>query len=53
MILTENDVLKLMQRIKSFYCITIKHKSSICHTHTLSEIDDLSNIQMGMGYKII
>ena len=50
MILTENGVLKLMQRIKSFITSQLNTKASSVHTHTLSEIDDLSNLSMGGGY---
>ena len=50
MILTENGVLKLMQRIKSFITSQLNTKAASVHTHTLSEIDDLSNLSMGGGY---
>ena len=50
MILTENGVLKLMQRIKSFIASQLNTKASSVHTHTLSEIDDLSTLTMGGGY---
>ena len=50
MILTENGVLKLMQRIKSFITSQLNTKANSVHTHTLSEIDDLSSLQMGGGY---
>ena len=49
MILTNTGVLKLMQRIKSFITAQLNTKASSVHTHTLSEIDDLSSLQMG-GY---
>ena len=49
MILTENGVLKLMQRIKSFITSQLNTKAASVHTHTLSEIDDLSNLSMGGG----
>ena len=49
MILTENGVLKLMQRIKSFITSQLNTKASSVHTHTLSEIDDLSNLSLGGG----
>ena len=49
MILTENGVLKLMQRIKSFITSQLNTKASSVHTHTLSEIDDLSSLSMGGG----
>ena len=49
MILTENGVLKLMQRIKSFIASQLNTKASSVHTHTLSEIDDLSTLTMGGG----
>ena len=44
MILTENGVLKLMQRIKSFITAQLNTKAPSVHTHTLSEIDDLGYI---------
>ena len=47
MILTENGVLKLMQRIKSFITAQLNTKANSVHTHTLSEIDDLSTLSMG------
>jgi len=50
MILTENGVLKLMQRIKSFITSQLNTKAASVHTHTLSEIDDLSNLSMGGVY---
>ena len=50
MILTENGVLKLMQRIKSFITAQLNTKAASVHTHTLSEIDDLSTLTMGGGY---
>ena len=50
MILTENGVLKLMQRIKSFITSQLNTKANSVHTHTISEIDDLSSLQMGGGY---
>ena len=37
MILTENGVLKLMQRIKSFITSQLNTKAASVHTHTLSE----------------
>ena len=49
MILTENGVPKLMQRIKSFITAQLNTKANSVHTHTLSEIDDLSSLQMGGG----
>ena len=49
MILTENGVLKLMQRIKSFITAQLNTKANSVHTHTISEIDDLSTLQMGGG----
>jgi len=49
MILTENGVLKLMQRIKSFITAQLNTKANSVHTHTLSEIDDLSTLSMGGG----
>ena len=49
MILTENGVLKLMQRIKSFITSQLNTKSNSVHTHTVAEIDDLSSLQMGWG----
>ena len=50
MILTENGVLKLMQRIKSFIASQLNTKANSVHTHSISEIDDLSNLSMGGGY---
>ena len=50
MILTENGVLKLMQRIKSFIASQLNTKAPSVHTHSISEIDDLSSLQMGGGY---
>ena len=50
MILTENGVLKLMQRIKSFIASQLNTKAPSVHTHTISEIDDLSSLSMGGGY---
>ena len=50
MILTNTGVLKLMQRIKSFITSQLNTKANSVHTHTLSEIDDLSSLQMGGGY---
>ena len=47
MILTENGVLKLMQRIKSFIASQLNTKANSVHTHSISEIDDLSNLSMG------
>ena len=49
MILTNSGVLKLMQRIKSFIASQLNTKANSVHTHTLSEIDDLSSLQMGGG----
>ena len=49
MILTQNGVLKLMHRIKSFIASQLNTKASSVHTHTLSEIDDLSTLTMGGG----
>ena len=49
MILTNTGVLKLMQRIKSFITAQLNTKANSVHTHTISEIDDLSSLQMG-GY---
>ena len=49
MILTNTGVLKLMQRIKSFITSQLNTKANSVHTHTISEIDDLSSLQMG-GY---
>ena len=49
MILTENGVLKLMQRIKSFIASQLNTKANSVHTHTISEIDDLSTLTMGGG----
>ena len=49
MILTENGVLKLMQRIKSFITAQLNTKAASVHTHSISEIDDLSNLSMGGG----
>ena len=53
MILTENGVLKLMQRIKSFITAQLNTKANSVHTHTISEIDDLSNLSMGGGGYIL
>ena len=50
MILTENGVLKLMQRIKSFIASQLNTKANSVHTHSISEIDDLSTLTMGGGY---
>ena len=50
MILTENGVLKLMQRIKSFIASQLNTKANSVHTHSISEIDDLSSLSMGGGY---
>ena len=50
MILTNSGVLKLMQRIKSFITSQLNTKAPSVHTHTISEIDDLSSLQMGGGY---
>ena len=49
MILTENGVLKLMQRIKSFIASQLNTKASSVHTHSISEIENLSS-QLGGGY---
>ena len=49
MILTNTGVLKLMQRIKSFITSQLNTKANSVHTHTISEIDDLSSLQMGGG----
>ena len=49
MILTENGVLKLMQRIKSFITSQLNTKANSVHTHSISEIDDLSTLSMGGG----
>ena len=49
MILTNSGVLKLMQRIKSFITAQLNTKANSVHTHTLSEIDDLSSLKMGGG----
>ena len=49
MILTNSGVLKLMQRIKSFIASQLNTKANSVHTHSISEIDDLSSLQMG-GY---
>ena len=49
MILTNSGVLKLMQRIKSFITSQLNTKANSVHTHTISEIDDLSNLSMGGG----
>ena len=46
MILTENGV----QRIKSFIASQLNTKASSVHTHSISEIDDLSSLSMGGGY---
>ena len=43
MILTENGVLKLMQRIKSFITSQLNTKAASVHTHNASEITDLPN----------
>ena len=48
MILTENGVLKLMQRIKSFIASQLNTKASSVHTHSISEIENLSS-QLGGG----
>ena len=48
MILTENGVLKLMQRIKSFIASQLNTKASSVHTHSISEINDLES-QLGGG----
>ena len=48
MILTENGVLKLMQRIKSFITSQLNTKASSVHTHSISEIDNLAS-QLGGG----
>ena len=49
MILTENGVLKLMQRIKSFITAQLNTKAASVHTHNASEITDLSSLQWGGG----
>lgn len=49
MILTENGVLKLMLRIKSFITAQLNTKASSVHTHSISEIENLSS-QLGGGY---
>lgn len=49
MILTNSGVLKLMQRIKSFITAQLNTKANSVHTHSISEIDDLSSLQMGGG----
>ena len=49
MILTNSGVLKLMQRIKSYIASQLNTKAPSVHTHTISEIDDLSSLQMGGG----
>ena len=49
MILTENGVLKLMQRIKSYIASQLNIKASSVHTHSISEIDNLAS-QLGGGY---
>ena len=49
MILTENGVLKLMQRIKSFITSQLNTKAASVHTHSISEIDNLAS-QLGDGY---
>ena len=51
MILTENGVLKLMQRIKSFIASQLNTKASSVHTHSISEIDNLAS-QLGGGLPI-
>lgn len=48
MILTENGVLKLMQRIKSFITSQLNTKASSVHTHSISEIENLES-QLGGG----
>ena len=48
MILTENGVLKLMQRIKSFITAQLNTKASSVHTHSISEIENLES-QLGWG----
>ena len=50
MILTNSGVLKLMQRIKSFIASQLNTKANSVHTHSISEIDDLSTLSMGGGY---
>jgi hypothetical protein len=47
-ILTENGVLKLLLRIKSFITSQLNTKASSVHTHTISEIENLSS-QLGGG----
>ena len=49
MILTNSGVLKLMKRIKSFITAQLNTKANSVHTHTISEIDDLSTLSM-RGY---
>ena len=49
MILTNSGVLKLMQRIKSYIASQLNTKAPSVHTHTISEIDNLSS-QLGGGY---
>ena len=49
MILTDKGVLKLMQRIKSFITSQLNTKANSVHTHSISEIDDLSSLSMGGG----
>ena len=48
MILTENGVLKLMQRIKSFITAQLNTKANSVHTHAISEIENLES-QLGGG----
>ena len=48
MILTNSGVLKLMQRIKSFITSQLNTKASSVHTHSISEIENLSS-QLGGG----
>ena len=48
MILTNAGVLKLMQRIKSFITSQLNTKAPSVHTHSISEIENLSS-QLGGG----
>ena len=50
MILTENGVLKLMQRIKSFIASQLNTKAASVHTHSISEIENLESQLGGGGY---
>ena len=49
MILTENGVLKLMQRIKNFIASQLNTKAAGVHTHSIAEIENLES-QLGGGY---